>query len=122
MDRSFPTRLSKRGPIALIGLLALGACAPDGQGVAGRAEAAEGPADAAPFSDLAEATVQHPQARDVSSEIDASRRTAMGVVPAWEPCPAISTFSHRTPWMPVTAAISRCSASSTGPCSICSST
>ncbi|MNN70650.1 hypothetical protein D3C81_1865200 [compost metagenome] len=52
----------------------------------------------------------------------ASRRTAIGVVPACAMVPAHSTRNQRTAWMPVTTPSGTAAASSTGPCSIWSST
>ena len=51
-----------------------------------------------------------------------SWRWAIGVVPAWLDWPVTVTSCHEMPWTPVTAPMSTPSASSTGPCSMCSST
>ena len=52
----------------------------------------------------------------------ASRRKESGAVPACAVSPVSSTTNQRLPWMPVTTPMSRPSASSRGPCSICAST
>jgi hypothetical protein len=52
----------------------------------------------------------------------ASRRPAIGVVPAWPGSPANSTRAPQSPVMAVTTAMSVRSCSSRGPCSTCSST
>jgi len=65
-------------PLAAIaaGLLAIGGCARDSNGVATTAEAAEGPDGAAPLSELVEAP-RPEQAQERSAQIDQSRRTAI---------------------------------------------
>ena len=52
----------------------------------------------------------------------ASRRRRMGTVPAWPARPITSTRSRVAPAMDVTTPTGRPSASSTGPCSMCTST
>ena len=52
----------------------------------------------------------------------ASWRSAIGVVPAWFDWPVIVTSCQEMPCTPVTAPMVTPSASSTGPCSMCSST
>ena len=52
----------------------------------------------------------------------ASRRRFMGTVPAWPARPITSTRSRTAPAMEVTTPTGRSSASSTGPCSMCTST
>ena len=52
----------------------------------------------------------------------ASWRWSIGVVPAWLDWPVTVSSCQEIPWTPVTAPIVIPSASSTGPCSMCSST
>ena len=51
-----------------------------------------------------------------------SRRRRMGVVPACADCPVTVSSVHEMPCTPVTAPMTTPSSSSTGPCSMCSST
>ena len=51
----------------------------------------------------------------------ASRRTCIGVVPAWASCPLTVTSYQRMACTPVTTPMSLSSASRIGPCSMCSS-
>ena len=53
--------------------------------------------------------------------LDQERRIGIGTVPAWPAMPCSSTASRVAPAMAVTTPTGRSCASSTGPCSICSS-
>ena len=59
---------------------------------------------------------------DARAAWPASRRMDMGVVPAWLASPSMVTRCQEMPWRFSTAPSGTPSCSSTGPCSICSST
>ena len=56
------------------------------------------------------------------SVASASRRSGIGVVPAWLSKPVILPSYHSTPWPESTTPMVLFSASRIGPCSMCSST
>ena len=64
----------------------------------------------------------HVRSRSGRRRSPASWRSAIGVVPAWFDWPAMVSSCQEMPCTPVTRRWSKPSASSTGPCSMCSST